>query len=215
MVDEAYILRDLMDIEEDYPEQQLARIHAQMTPEQRSELDRQLGWLVSILPAGLPPDRMALLLYEIITRSVTYEHAEDPFDFKYSYVGCLLRKRAVCMGIAQLYERLCTLCGIPCRVVIGYGGAARPDGGGRHAWNMVRLDLDGESRWYHCDPTYDLGRCLEHYLKSDQDMRLSDHLWLTDRYPPCPQSAPTPRNVFKEEGVEYACRLFKLVPVSA
>jgi len=52
-------------------------------------------------------------------------------------------KTAVCQGIANAFKMLCDRVNIPSLVVLG-------DAGGRHAWNIVRI----EGRFYQVDCTW-------------------------------------------------------------
>jgi hypothetical protein len=70
----------------------------------------------------------------------------------------LLQKRiTVCSGYAHLLKELCSLAGITCIVIDGYGRTAqanvRGEGIPNHSWNAVKLN----DVWYLCDATWASG----------------------------------------------------------
>lgn len=62
-----------------------------------------------------------------------------------SMVGVFVDKKAVCAGYAQAFTYLMRKCGIMCAYDAGVTS------GGRHAWNIIRLDGD----FYYVDATWD------------------------------------------------------------
>ena len=94
------------------------------------------------------------------------------------YVDKVLRKRkAVCLGYAMLFKKMCELAGIQSEIVTGsvrteyyQVGAA---GSGEHAWNVVWLD----SSYYLLDPTWASGGCSR-----DEDGKLTDFFKDFDEY---------------------------------
>ncbi len=152
----------------------------------------------------------AQLLYTIITKNITYNKSEksDIYnDMRYSFLGCLAYKKAVCMGIAEFYTLLGSALGLKVITVIGYGG------GEAHAWNIIWLNNNGKLTPYHLDATWDLGNLgvlgnrFCYFLKSDEYMRKNSHEWKSDRYPPCPENRTTfPQIPYKV--VDSACTYF-------
>lgn len=75
----------------------------------------------------------------------------------HSIEDVLKRKRALCVGYAQLFREMCSLAGIPAYVINGYVRQSEfmretfeePN----HSWNAARLD----GRWYLFDPTWGYG----------------------------------------------------------
>lgn len=70
----------------------------------------------------------------------------------------LLQKRVtVCSGYAHLLKELCSLAGITCVVIDGYGRTAQAtigsEGIPNHSWNTVKLN----DVWYLCDATWASG----------------------------------------------------------
>jgi len=94
------------------------------------------------------------------------------------YVDKVLRKRkAVCLGYAMLFKKMCALAGIQSEIVTGsvrteyyQVGAA---GSGEHAWNAVWLD----SSYYLLDPTWASGGCSR-----NEDGKLTDFFKDFDEY---------------------------------
>lgn len=108
----------------------------------------------------------ALMLHDWVCDNIYYDSDSIQGSVNtapYTASEVLEKKRAVCLGYANLYASLCRAIDIPCNVVTGYALGA--DGGGEtewnekslnaedsnHAWNEVYLD----SRWVIVDPTWD------------------------------------------------------------
>ena len=136
----------------------------------------------------------AQLLYTTIIKSITYNKNENNNtynDMRYSYVGCIAYKKAVCMGIAELYTLLGSALGLKIITVIGYGHSEA------HAWNIVWLNNNGKLTPYHLDATWDLGKFgtradkFDYFLKSDTYMRNHSHSWISERYRVCPSDRKT------------------------
>jgi transglutaminase/protease-like cytokinesis protein 3 len=64
----------------------------------------------------------------------------------------LRARRGVCVGYANLFAEMCAFVNVECRVI--GGDCITSDGGGPHAWNVLRL---GGGAWYLCDPTWAAG----------------------------------------------------------
>ena len=103
----------------------------------------------------------------------------------YTVKGALLNKKCVCAGYAAAFKKLMKACNISCEVVSGKAG------GGRHAWNMVKLD----GTWYHVDVTWDdpiinergdnMRVYYTYFLKSTEYMFAHKHTFETSKYPKC------------------------------
>jgi transglutaminase/protease-like cytokinesis protein 3 len=65
--------------------------------------------------------------------------------------------RTVCSGYASLLKELCSLAGLNCVIIDGYGRTAqsniRGTGQANHSWNAVELN----GKWYLCDVTWSSG----------------------------------------------------------
>ena len=93
--------------------------------------------------------------------------------------GALVKKTAICEGIAAAYKMFMDYYGIENRIVFGAVGDEQSE----HCWNMVCLD----GKHYHVDATAGLtgdGVYIGAFLKSDAQMS-STHLWDVSRYPAC------------------------------
>lgn len=101
--------------------------------------------------------RMEKYIHDSIVKSVAYDYdalMKDNCVDAHSIIGALLKKKAVCEGIAKAFKLLCNELGIKCIVVVG---KASEDGNFLeeddiyHAWNIVKIE--GES--YYVDVTWD------------------------------------------------------------
>lgn len=65
--------------------------------------------------------------------------------------------RTVCSGYASLLRELCTLSGLNCVIIDGYGRTSQSNirgaGFANHSWNAVQLN----NKWYLCDVTWSSG----------------------------------------------------------
>ncbi|MBQ4322637.1 MAG: leucine-rich repeat protein [Clostridia bacterium] len=107
-------------------------------------------------------------IYDWITENITYDYDWDDTTsedlYKHSTHAAVMTKTAVCQGIASLYYRLSLELGVDCRYISGVAGQTEPE---NHAWNIVCL----EGKYYHMDPTWDLGmiNVYRYFLVSGQD----------------------------------------------
>ncbi len=107
-------------------------------------------------------------IYDWITENITYDHDWDDTTsedlYKHSTHAAVMTKTAVCQGIASLYYRLSLELGVDCRYISGVAGQTEQE---NHAWNIVCL----EGKYYHMDPTWDLGmiNVYRYFLVSGQD----------------------------------------------
>ena len=128
------------------------------------------------------------VIHDYLVRTVTYDRDApgdvDGIGEAFNVLGALLKKRAVCWGIACAFKLLCDYCKIKCFVVIGDTIPKQGDAG--HAWNMVKL----ENESYHVDVTWDIKEkgdisfCYDYFNLNDKIIRL-DHTWESELYPPC------------------------------
>ncbi|MBO5221165.1 MAG: leucine-rich repeat protein [Clostridia bacterium] len=107
-------------------------------------------------------------IYDWITENITYDYDWDDTTsedlYKHSTHAAVMTKTAVCQGIASLYYRLSLELGVDCRYISGVAGQTEQE---NHAWNIVCL----EGKYYHMDPTWDLGmiNVYRYFLVSGQD----------------------------------------------
>lgn len=121
------------------------------TAEQEKEVDVAVAELMTSLNlSGKNGYDKIKTIYDYISDNIKYDHDSleySPDNLEHSAYAALIKKVAVCQGIASLFYRLCLEADIDVRVITGYGD------GERHAWNIVQLN----GSYYECDPTWDLG----------------------------------------------------------
>ena len=113
--------------------------------------------------------------------------------------GPLMKQVAVCAGYAKAYAYLLSLAGIPC----GYMTGNIHEGGGGHAWNLVKLD--GEM--YQVDVTWNRWQegqrwADQYFLMSDEEMHRT-RSWTEADYPSCPPGRYAGRAYRKELKAYY------------
>jgi len=128
-----------------------------------SDPDKHLEPLVRFLVAGGRDGfHRVKILHDWIADNIAYD-VEAYFsdtEIKSSGPGTLKQRRGVCYGYGSLMEEMCTLAGIPCRTISGYGrgysfatGRSTNTDQENHAWNAVYVD----GRWHLVDVTWDAG----------------------------------------------------------
>ena len=93
--------------------------------------------------------------------------------------GALVKKMAVCEGIAGAFKMFMDYFGIPNRIVFGSFDGEKVN----HCWNMVCLN----EKYYHVDATYGIsgdGIYIGTFLKDDLSMS-ETHFWDMSKYPQC------------------------------
>ena len=122
----------------------------------------------------------ALALHDWVCANIYYD--ADSINGKYNnapYVATdvLTKRRAVCLGYANLYASLCRAVSIPCNIVTGYAlGVTADDAEGwteasinttesNHAWNEVYAD----NRWIIVDTTWDSKNRIENLEKQNSE----------------------------------------------
>lgn len=136
-----------------------------------------------------------MVIHDYLVKTVTYDEEsikeEEEEDQRlrhgeiYNILGPLLRKKAVCWGIACAFKLLCDYCQIKCFVIIG-DSLPFTGGSAGHAWNIVRLDNEN----YHVDVTWDIKKKGDisfayDYLNLDDHLIRFNHTWDDEIYPPC------------------------------
>lgn len=86
-------------------------------------------------------------IYDWMTKEIVFQENNNDHNI----YGALIKKEAVCYGIASGFKYLCDMAGINAICVIGEG----------HVWNYVQ---DDNGRWYLIDATWDLGMLKEYFL---------------------------------------------------
>ncbi len=184
-----------------------------LSDEERTSIRDNLCFFVRSIPSSWDSELKLRLIYNVVTRLVTYDRNSPD---RYSYVGCLEGK-AVCMGVAELITLLCKALKIKCMTIIGFGGnyvtgqEKDDDTHGPHAWNIVWIEDEERQALvpYHIDATWDLKKNdFQFYLKDDDYMKKTGHLWLPERYPECTVSTYFDGTQISEKVVELACQIF-------
>lgn len=128
-------------------------------------------------------------IFDWISDNVTYDHAavaahqqNPPTMEAWTAYGVLVKKKAVCHGIACAFKLLCDCVGMPSMIVLG-------DAGERHAWNIVRI----VDRFYQVDCTWMLKNSIDlsipykryQYLNVPDEIMLANHTPEVDFLPRC------------------------------
>lgn len=97
------------------------------------------------LIAGITPDmpefERELILHDRLAGHIAYEDG----DYVHDAYGALVNGKAVCEGYAKAFQYLLQKVGIQSFMATGIGN------GGKHAWNIVRID----GKYYNVDLTWD------------------------------------------------------------
>ena len=117
---------------------------------------------------------------------IVVEDGVDLYLYAHSILGGLLKKKAVCDGIAKLFKYLLNVAGIKCIVVIGNSTSPYSiSDNSSHSWNIVKIDNTS----YHIDVTWDLSGseqdniCYDYYCLTDAMIQV-DHTYKL-MYPAC------------------------------
>lgn len=127
-------------------------------------------------------------IHDYLIKTVKFDHKAiddtNQISDAYNVLGALLKRSAVCQGIACAFKLICDFCRIKSIVVTGNTIPNRYDAG--HAWNIVKLG--GES--YHVDVTWDIQEkrnvslCYDYFNLTDSSIGVN-HTWDTAFYPKC------------------------------
>lgn len=157
-----------------------------MTESEIDRYDRQIEQRLKELnlPTGGSALKREIYLHDLMQKIGIRTGESDWTD--HTIIGPLLLGHTVCEGMALLFLLLCTMCSIPCMLVIGSGAPHGTEES--HAWNIVRLD----GKYSHVDVYWDSilqvkefnGYCYDYFNLSDRNMR-RDHGWNDKEYPPC------------------------------
>lgn len=102
-----------------------------------------------IITKNMSEFEKAKAIHDYLVVNVDYDYENYlantiPYE-RYTVIGALRDKYAVCAGYAKAFEVLCQLAGLECTYVTGHVPA------GYHAWNQVKID----GKWYNIDVTWD------------------------------------------------------------
>lgn len=132
--------------------------------EEERELDAETAELLKELELEDATDyEKVQAIYGWITENVVYDYDhlnDEDYWRKYSAYAAMMDGTSVCQGYTLLLYRLLLAAGVDCRIITG-------DAGGRHAWNIVKLD----GQYYNVDATWDAiydqaGLDYAYFLKS-------------------------------------------------
>ena len=119
------------------------------------ELKRDVGAVADQMDERDP--HVALRLYDWMVRHVSYGASESSGQTSYD---ALVRREALCKGIAKGYQLLLARMGVPSALV---RGTIR--GAGRHVWNLVRV----RGSLLHVDVTLAHGRFDHLFSENERD----------------------------------------------
>lgn len=114
------------------------------------ELDRIVRGVAKAASKADSLYRTVLFVHDYLVDNTYYD--SDTADNKakdrdsYTAYGCLVKGKAVCAGYSKAFQMIMQRLGISC----GYVRGVLKDGG-RHAWNVVKLDEE----YYYIDVTWD------------------------------------------------------------
>lgn len=137
---------------------------------------------------GMTEYQRVKAVHDYLVKNTVYDHealAEGRYVSEaFNVIGALLKRKAVCWGIACGFKLLCDYCQIKSFVVIGDTIPHQENVG--HAWNMVKIDEET----YHVDATWDIKEkgaisfCYD-YFNLDDNLIKMDHTWQSELYPAC------------------------------
>ena len=108
-------------------------------------------------------------IHDYIIDHVEYDYdnyKNDAYLVKHATYSAAITGKTVCQGYAKYFYRLANKAGIECRVVDGTAN------GGRHAWNLVKID----GKYYYVDVTWDDGNYDKYtYFLKESDLFAQDH----------------------------------------
>lgn len=137
--------------------------------ESLKKLNDQVDKILKSVPEGLSEYERELFVHDYIIENCKYDKSKDlqrPWE-RYTCLGCLVRKEAVCEGYSKATQLLLMRLGVECRTITGSRGQEQ------HMWNMVKIDND----WYHLDVTWDCTEELNRYsyFNVTDDVIMHDH----------------------------------------
>ncbi len=153
------------------------------------QIDESAKFILSqIITEGMTDYEKTLAVHDYITENVQYNFSALSLGYVYdahTIEGALLKKQAVCEGIAKGIAYLLNKLDIQNIIVKGDSEIEGEEVG--HAWNIVELGGD----YYHIDATWDLQE-VNHftsrshmYFNLDDDSMVMNHDWKLDNYPSC------------------------------
>ena len=123
--------------------------------ESLKKLKDQVDKILKSVPEGLSEYERELFIHDYIINNCKYDRSKDlqrPWE-RYTCLGCLVRKEAVCEGYSKATQLLLMRLGVECRTITGSKDQEQ------HMWNMVKID----NEWYHLDVTWDCTEDINRY----------------------------------------------------
>ena len=170
--------------------------HYIYTPDEIRTFDRELIEGVQLfsklyIKPGMSDYEKELVIHDYLVTHLVYDHetladpdGEEKHPEIYTVLGALLRRKAVCWGMAGAVKFICDYLKIKCIVVTGEGLSKK--GSGPHAWNIIQLD----GVPYQIDITWDLRDkenicCIYENFNLDDSLISVNHRWDLSIYPRC------------------------------
>ena len=125
-----------------YPDEKVVKIEERLDPEQDLKEVKPVIAEVAKHLKGTDSEKVRQI-HDYICENVEYDDKSDKIFTTY---GALIDHKAVCNGYSAAFESICSEAGIPCYQIWGEAG------GGRHAWNIVKLE---DGNWYEVDVMWD------------------------------------------------------------
>ncbi len=153
------------------------------------QIDESANFILSqIITDGMDDYQKCLAIHDYMTENMRYNFSAVSVTYAYdafNLEGALVKRQAVCEGIAKGVSYLLGKLEVPNIIVCGTSDINEQKIG--HAWNMV--ELDGE--YYHMDITWDLQE-INHftnhshmYFNLDDESMLTNHEWELEDSPSC------------------------------
>ena len=141
----------------------IAQVPAELQQRVFVDPERELGPLVRALTAGAGDElHKVKILHDWIAERIAYD-VDSYFSgakADTSVGSTLKRRKAVCYGYAALMAEMCSLAGVRCQKISGFGrgygfaaGREQDPSQTNHAWNAVEID----GRWHLVDVSWDAG----------------------------------------------------------
>ncbi len=138
----------------------------------------------SIIEDGMTDSQKELAIHDYIINNTRYDFTNyvngTLKDEEFTDYGALIDHSAVCSGYAKAFYKMCTLAGLECYIVRGYGDNVL------HTWNIVKID----GRYCHVDTTWDdpvgaTDTLTYDYFNLTDEQISKDHTWNREVYAAC------------------------------
>ncbi len=158
----------------------------------QQQIEESADFILSqVITDGMDSYQKCMAVHDYMTENIRYNFSALSVNYAYdafTLEGSILKKQAVCEGIAKGVSYLLDKLGITNIIVCGSSDINGQRIG--HAWNMVELG----GQYYHIDVTWDLQE-INHftnyshmYFNLDDESMLTNHYWELEDYPSCNSS---------------------------